>query len=81
MQNHLEALRRARRISRYAFAREMHVAPTTVWRWEQGKLPIALRDLMEMARVLQVAPTDIVPGLDAVPIITAETEPVAVEGN
>ena len=81
MPNHLEALRRARRISRYAFAREMDVDPTTVWRWEQEKLPIALRDLMKMARLLQVAPKDIVPGLDAVPLGTAETEPVAIEGD
>jgi len=68
--NHLEILRRARRISRYAFARAMNVSATTIWRWEQEKVPIALCDLLRMAQILQVAPTDILPELTTVPIAT-----------
>lgn len=56
---HIAAARNRRGWTQLAFALEANVSPGTVQRWEAGKLP-PVRELMRIAEVLGVEPSDLV---------------------
>jgi len=51
--------REARGLTQVAFAFEANVSPSTVQRWEGGRLP-PVRELIRIASVLQIEPEELV---------------------